>query len=413
MLALRCAQVFDGNRFSAAPATVFIDAGQIVDVAPGYPEVAEPWQVIDYRTAVAAPGMIDTHVHLICDSLPEALDRAPQASVAELNEVIAESLRRHLVAGVTTVRDLGDVDFAVLAYRDTQSAPGVGRIEPTIVASGPPLTVTGGHCHFLGGVVGNTDGDIALAIRERVERGAEVVKVMSSGGVSTPGTDVMRTQFSGGQMRQIVENAHAAGLPVTAHAHGLPAVEQAVDAGVDGVEHCSCLINKGMLVPDRLIASMATHGVAVSGIIPPMPGMDLSEAPPAVRDFITLTGMTPDRIRELRAQMIGRLHEAGVTVVTGLDAGLNPWLAHGNLPAAIDLLSEAGLTGAQVLSAATARAAEVCGLGDRKGRLRAGFDADVVLLDRDASGDIKTACRRVVGVYVRGQLVEDTPTADS
>jgi imidazolonepropionase-like amidohydrolase len=100
------------------------------------------------------------------------------------------------VAGVTTVRDLGDLDFRVLTYRAAWSARGLRRIEPTIVASGPPLTVTGGHCHFLGGVVGHIEGDIALAIRERVERGADVVKVMASGGVSTPGTDVMRTQFT-------------------------------------------------------------------------------------------------------------------------------------------------------------------------------------------------------------------------
>jgi imidazolonepropionase-like amidohydrolase len=375
-------------------------------VETGYPEVTEPWQVIDYRTATAVPGLIDTHVHLTCDSRPGALDRVPEASADELHAIVTRSLSDQLAAGVTTVRDLGDIDFHVLAYR-AQAAPGLRRIEPTIVASGPPLTVAGGHCHFLGGVVGNTEGDIASAIRERVERGADVVKVMASGGVSTPGTDVMLTQFTGGRLRLIVESAHAAGLPVTAHAHGLPAVEQAVEAGVDGVEHCSCLIDKGMVVPDRLIASMADHGVAVSGVIPPKPGMDLTEAPAAVREFITLIGMTPDRIRELRAQMIARLHEAGVAVVTGLDAGLNPWLAHGNLSAELDLFSEAGLTGAQILAAATSRAAEVCGLGDRKGKLRAGYDADVVLLDGDASDDLTTACRQVVDVYVGGQLVEE------
>jgi imidazolonepropionase-like amidohydrolase len=258
----------------------------------------------------------------------------------------------------------------------------------------------------LGGVIGNTEGDVALAIQKRVELGADVVKVMASGGMLTPGTDVMRTQFSGGQLRLIVETAHAAGLPVTAHAHGLPAVEEAVDAGVDGVEHCSCLTDTGMVVPDRLIAAMANHGVAVSGVIPPKPGMDLTEAPPAIREFVALTGLSMDRIRELRAQMIARLHEAGVTVVSGLDAGLNPWLAHGNLPAALDLLSEAGLTSGQILAAATARAAEVCGLGDRKGKLRADYDADVVILDGDASDDVPAACRRIVDVYVGGQLVE-------
>ncbi|HVD19338.1 MAG TPA: amidohydrolase family protein [Propionibacteriaceae bacterium] len=406
MLALRCAQVFDGERFSAGPATVLLDAGRVVGVESGHPEMAEPWQVIDYRTATAVPGLIDTHVHLTCDSRPGALDRVPQASADELHDIVTQSLSRQLAAGVTTVRDLGDIDFHVLAYR-AQPAPGLRRIEPTIVASGPPLTVAGGHCHFLGGVIGNTEGDVALAIRKRVELGADVVKVMASGGMLTPGTDVMRTQFSGGQLRLIVESAHAAGLPVTAHAHGLPAVEEAVDAGVDGVEHCSCLTDTGMVVPDRLIAAMADHGVAVSGVIPPKPGMDLTEALPAIRDFFALTGLSMDRIRELRAQMIARLHEAGVTVVTGLDAGLNPWLAHGNLPAALDLLSEAGLTSGQILAAATARAAEVCGLGDRKGKLRADYDADVVLLDGDASGDVPAACRRIVDVYVGGQLVEE------
>ena len=406
MLALRCAQVFDGERFSAGPATVLLDAGRVVGVESGHPEMAEPWQVIDYRTATAVPGLIDTHVHLTCDSRPGALDRVPQASADELRDIVTQSLSRQLAAGVTTVRDLGDIDFHVLAYR-AQPAPGLRRIEPTIVASGPPLTVAGGHCHFLGGVIGNTEGDVALAIRNRVEVGANIVKVMASGGMLTPGTDVMRTQFSGGQLRLIVESAHAAGLPVTAHAHGLPAVEEAVDAGVDGVEHCSCLTDTGMVVPDRLIAAMADHGVAVSGVIPPKPGMDLTEALPAIRDFFALTGLSMDRIRELRAQMIARLHEAGVTVVTGLDAGLNPWLAHGNLPAALDLLSEAGLTSGQILAAATARAAEVCGLGDRKGKLRADYDADVVLLDGDASSDVPAACRRIVDVYVGGQLVEE------
>jgi imidazolonepropionase-like amidohydrolase len=111
--------------------------------------------------------------------------------------------------------------------------------------------------------------------------------------------------------------------------------------------------------------------------------------------------------------MIAGLDEAGVRVVTGLDAGLNPWLAHGNLPAALDLLSEAGLTGGQVLAAAAARAAEVCGLGARKGRLRAGCDADIVLLDGDASGDVTAACRRVVDVYVGGQLVGKARAAGS
>jgi imidazolonepropionase-like amidohydrolase len=122
VLALRCAQIFDGNQFSAGPATLFLDDGRVLAVESGYPEVAERWQVIDYQTSVAVPGLIDAHVHLSGDSLPGALDRVPHASEDELHKIITESLSRHLEAGVTTVRDLGDLDFGVLTYRAAQSA---------------------------------------------------------------------------------------------------------------------------------------------------------------------------------------------------------------------------------------------------------------------------------------------------
>jgi imidazolonepropionase-like amidohydrolase len=111
------------------------------------------------------------------------------------------------------------------------------------VASGPPLTSVGGHCHFLGGEVANRD-QISTGMRERVQRGVDVVKVMASGGMTTPGSDVMGTQFSADEMHLLVELAHEAGLPITAHAHSLAAVERSVDAGVDCIEHCSCLTEK-------------------------------------------------------------------------------------------------------------------------------------------------------------------------
>ncbi len=90
---------------------------------------------------------------------------------------------------------------------------------------------------------------LRAAVRDRVERGADLVKVMASGGVMTPGSDALRCQFQLAELRVVVEEAHAAGLPVTAHAHGLPAVEQAVDAEVDGIEHCTCLTSSGIQMP--------------------------------------------------------------------------------------------------------------------------------------------------------------------
>ena len=192
-----------------------------------------------------------------------ALDRVPGLGDDELDAVITEGLRRQLAAGVTTVRDLGDLRYVVVNRRDVQRAGRMRKPEPTVVASGPPLTSVGGHCHFLGGEVANRD-QISAAMRERVQRGVDVVKVMASGGMTTSGTDVMGTQFSAEEMRLLVELAHEAGLPITAHAHSLAAVEQSVDAGADSIEYCSCLTEKGSVPSEELVASIADRDMPLA-----------------------------------------------------------------------------------------------------------------------------------------------------
>ncbi len=406
MLALRCGRVFDGERFSDGPATVVLDGGRIVGVEDGYPQVPADCRVVDHTERTALPGLIDTHVHLICDSRPGALDRVAQSADVDLDPVVGRSLARQLAAGVTTVRDLGDRDFVTVG-RAGRRADGSPPTEPTVVAAGPPLTVPGGHCHFLGGAVDGPDAIIA-AIRTHADRGVDLIKVMASGGMSTPGTAMVATQFADEDLRLIVRQAHDAGLPVTAHAHWLAAIEQAVAAGVDGIEHCSCLTAAGFELPASLVEALAAGQVAVSGVIPPAPAEFLKYAPPAVQQMLAASGQSPEQVRASRAGMIGRLAGAGVPVVTGLDAGLNPWLAHGNLPVAIDLFADAGLSSAQVLGAATAVAARVCGMADRKGRLVAGYDADVLLVEGDPSGDVGAAVRQVAQVYVAGTPVDLT-----
>jgi imidazolonepropionase-like amidohydrolase len=291
MMAIRCSRVFTGEQFSERPATVLLDRGKIVGVETGHVELDESWQVAEYPTATVLPGLIDTHVHLVADSEVGALDRVPGLGDDELDAVISEGLRRQLAAGVTTVRDLGDLRYAVVNRRDVQRAGRTREPEPTIVASGPPLTSVGGHCDLLGGEVANR-AQMSAAMRERVQRGVDVVKVMASGGMFTPGTDVMGTQFSADEMHLLVELAHEAGLPITAHAHSLAALEQSVDAGVDCIEHCSCLTQKGFVLSDELVASIADRDIAISCVITPNPQMDLSQAPPALQKLVA-AGFTP------------------------------------------------------------------------------------------------------------------------
>jgi imidazolonepropionase-like amidohydrolase len=387
VIAIRCSRLFTGDRFSAGPATVLLDGEKIVGVESRDVELDESWKVYDYPSATVLPGLIDTHVHLVADSEVGALDRVPGLGADALDAIITESLRQQLAAGVTTVRDLGDIRYAAVARRDGQHDGRTQQPEPTIVASGPPLTSVSGHCHFLGGEVAS-NAQISAAIRERVDRGVDIVKVMASGGMLTPGSDVMQTQFSSEDLRAIVGRAHDYGLPVTAHAHGLPAIEQSVDAGVDCIEHCSCLTDQGFEFSDELADRIAEMDVAISCVIPIPPLMDLSTAPQAIQKLAATTGLTPRRVRELRADMIGRLHARGVRVVVGIDAGLNPWMAHGNIHIGTALLAEGGLSTAETLGAATSTAARVCGLGHRKGLLQDGYDADLIVVDGDLQNDL-------------------------
>jgi imidazolonepropionase-like amidohydrolase len=384
MMAIQCSRLFDGETFSAGAATVLIEENRIVAVESGFLPLGEQWEVLRYTDATVLPGLIDTHVHLVGDSRPGALDRVPGLSDDEMDRVISEGLERQLAAGVTTVRDLGDRRYAVVDRRDRQRAGESATSHPTILASGPPLTKPAGHCSYMGGVVDGPD-TILTAIRERAERKVDVVKVMASGGMSTPGTDVMRTQFTANEMMMIVAQAHASGMLVTAHAHGLPAVRQAVAASVDCIEHCTCLTDEGFDLSDELIDDIATKGIAVSGVIPP-PRLDFKDAPPAVREMAARMGVSPQQIRELRVDMIRRMHQQGVRIVTGIDSGLNPWLAHGNLHIALSLLEESGFSPSEVLAAATSLAARTCSVGDRKGFLRSGYDADLIVADGDLMG---------------------------
>ena len=208
VMAIQCSRMFDGERFSAGDVTVLVAENGIVGVESGFLGLGEQWRVVRYHDATVLPGLIDTHTHLVGDSRPGALDRVPGLSDDELDQVISESFQRQLAAGVTTVRDLGDRRYAVVDRRDRQKSGHSTAREPTIVAAGPPITSRAGHCYYLGGEV---DGPAAIsaAIRERVERRVDVVKVMVSGGMSTPGTDVLGTQFSTEDLRFMVEQVHA------------------------------------------------------------------------------------------------------------------------------------------------------------------------------------------------------------
>jgi len=384
---VRARHAFDGSQFMAGGAQVLVDGGLIVAVEPLHGPYPGGWPVIDLPGGTVLPGLIDTHVHLVGDGEPDALALDAGRSGAEREQVIRRSLQEQLKRGVTTVRDLGDTEWAVL---DREAQDG----EPSVVGAGPPLTSPGGHCAAMGG---EASGAAALRgrVAERHERGAQAVKIMVSGGAMTADSDLLELQFGLDDVGLVVEEAHRRGLAVTAHAHSVPSVEVCVAAGVDGIEHCTCLTARGIRTPPALIDALAARGIQVCPTFGRLPGLPPS---PQAIEVMRRTGMT----LQARFEQVGTLFAAGVAILAGSDAGIHPAKPHGVLAHSVAELVQSGLPVAAALAAATSAAADVCGLSSSRGRLRPGMAADLLVVDGDLAEDVAALTRpRLVVLHGR------------
>jgi imidazolonepropionase-like amidohydrolase len=323
-------------------------------------------------------------MHTVFDASDDPVGHLAQRDDAETFAAMTSFAHAAARGGVTTMRDLGDRTFLSLGLR-AHDDPGL----PTLQVSGPPITTPGGHCHFLGEPAAGVQG-IRNAIRERAERGVDIIKIMASGGNLTPGSRPEMPQYGPEELRAAVEESHGLGLGITAHAHSPQAIVVALEAGVDGFEHLSFFTADGVdPIPDAVLAELVAREVTIGLTMgmKPVPG---ATPPPAVLN----------RIEGFMANG-RRLVEAGARVLAGTDAGLGPIKPPDAIRYSIGQLQALGLTMEQALHTITAKAATALQLGSRKGRLAPGYDADIVVLNGDPFVD-PGAVHRVRGVYVRG-----------
>src|SRR5437879_3623805 len=361
---------------------IVIEGDKISQISPSAEvKAAVGDTTIDLPDATLLPGLIDMHTHLTFE-LSSLSYEGLKISTAREALHGARNARRTLEAGFTTVRNLGAKDYADIALRDAINDGDV--VGPRIVASGPAMGITGGHCdenllppafHFQGGGVADGVEAVQHKVREIIKYGADVIKICATGGVLSKGDDPNASQYTLEEMKAIVADAHRLGRRVAAHAHGAEGVRWASEAGVDSVEH-------GHLMDDAAIVTLKKNGTYL------VPTLFLGEYMEKNMDRSDVPEYTKQKMRDVIAAMrktIGKAFDAGVKVAFGTDAAVYP---HGLNAGEFHVYVQLGMTPLAAIQTATVNASDLLGPKFAVGSLEPGKFADVIAVDGDPTKDV-------------------------
>jgi imidazolonepropionase-like amidohydrolase len=387
VVAVKAGRILDARSGNyLADQTIWIEGdrikavGKTAEIAKQLPPGTK---IIDLSRATVLPGLIDCHTHLTYS--PYLLGPVG-FHVSYPREALygARHARLTLEAGFTTVRNVGAGGYSDIALRDAIRAGDIPG--PRVLASGPALSITGGHGdeNFLApqynysgeGVADGVDAVMAKT-RQNIKFGADLIKFMATGGVLSEGDVPAQAQYSLEEMKAIVETAHGLGRKVAAHAHGAGGIKLAVLAGVDSIEH-------GSYINDEDIQLMKEHGTYL------VPTLYLGDW--LMENYPSL-GMTPNMIEKAKVVLpiarenIARAFKGGVKVAFGTDAAVYP---HGLNAREFAVMVKLGLTPLESIRAATVNAADLLGWADRVGTLEPGKFADLIAVDGDPLADVRT-----------------------
>src|SRR5579862_3102871 len=355
---------------AAADQTIVIEDGKIISVSgAGDAKIPGDAVRIELPNATVLPGLIDAHTHLTME--PRFGYERLAISVPRETLTGAKNARVTLLAGFTTVRNVGARDFTDVALRDAINAGDVPG--PRLLVSGPPLSITGGHCdnnmlpfeyHAVEDGVADGIAAVQHKVRENIKYGADLIKVCATGGVLSLGDNPQASQFTLEEMKAIVADAHRLGRKVAAHAHGAEGIRWAAEAGVDSIEH-------GSYIDDAGIAAMKEHGTYL------VPTLYLGDW---MIDNAGLTHLPAPLMAKAKEVIpaarknIAHAFASGVKVAFGTDAAVYP---HGLNAHEFAVMVRLGLTPLQAIQAATLNAADLLGWSGKVGALEPGAWADI------------------------------------
>jgi imidazolonepropionase-like amidohydrolase len=415
LLAITGAQVIDGVHPSPIAAGVVLIGpdGRIVASGPsGDVGIPEGTPTIHASGMTLLPGLIDPHVHLVWDkTLYTTLNSEGYRARLQARNPERQLLRAShhaqlaLAAGVTTVRDCGADDFIVLTLRDSINAGEF--VGPRILASGRPITTTGGHLYSDWGA--DSPEDVRKAVRSLASQRVDFIKLVASGGTTTPGTNITRAQFTLEEMRVAVEEAHRLGLQLAAHAISTDSIRLAAEAGVDTIEHCSWIGSaaRSAVTDETAVDWMVKNGVRVDQAVIPRPFLfpDEGAGTPSKEEAWALG------LLKVRWPFLHYMRKRGVPIIFGTDAAFGPWPGTHSWPGFQDLARAleilvrwGGFSPLEAIVMATREAAQALRLDGEIGTIQPGRRADLILVARDPLKDPRTL-REVEMVFRDGRLV--------
>lgn len=319
-----------------------------------------PIRRLDLGDVTLLPGMIDCHVHLGYESV-QSRAHAMSTSVAEpeLVALMLYNAGQLLHYGVTTIRELGSLGRLGSVVRDI-IARGWAK-GPRVLAANEPLTTSGGHAWFLGGECDSAE-EINKAVRNHHKLGADLIKMMVTGGGLTSGSVPWRAQFSAEEVDLAVREATRLGMPVAAHVHGTEGIAIAARSGITTLEHCTWMGEGGKIghdVDPEILQEIVTRDIFV--------------CPTASSRW----EMMESKRRAAKIETVARMHEAGIRLIAGTDAGIEH-VPHSDYAQGLEWLHRCGLSTQEVIASATTLAAEACGVADIAGSLEVGKSADMI-----------------------------------
>ncbi|WP_152086749.1 Xaa-Pro dipeptidase [Pseudoalteromonas sp. A25] len=363
--------------------SLLIEDNRIVRVAKqGDIKSPQGATIIDLSDKTLLPGLMDMHVHLTSDPADNFL-AAQNYSIPRKTVKAVKNAHTTLMAGFTTVRNLGAPGYSVIATRDAINA---GEIDgPRIYSAGYSISITGGHCDdnfsapekkAVSGGVADGPWAVRAKVRENIKYGANTIKICATGGVFSKGTKVGVQQFSEQELKAAAEEAHLRGLIIAAHAHGTNGIKAAIRAGIDSIEHCS-------FMDDEAIALAKQHGTYLScDIYNTEYTLAFGEANGVPEENIN----KEKQVSTAQRESFRRAVKAGLNMVFGSDAAIYP---HGDNAKQFSRMVQFGMTPLQAIQSATINSAALL-KNPEIGKISEGYLADIIAVDDDPLNKINT-----------------------